>query len=391
MNSCWTTNGLQSVNYPNSLATRYGTGFTSWYGFRFRARGDSVRKNSQLICCVLLYCAGLGVASHAQTLTVMASFNPANSGPDSVIQGSDGNFYGTTGFGTFSSGVIFKMTPQGELTTLYDAFAPVIVSNVQYDTGSPNSLTQASDGNFYGTTVGNYEYMSPCPAGRAGSIFRLTPAGVLTTLHTFAGGDVANPLGGLIQASDGNLYGTTQEGGVNAVNGVGRGVVYKISLTGTFTRLYSFAVKDGADPISGLLQGSDGNLYGTTDYGGSGGCTSEALYSGCGTVFKITPAGTLTTLYKFGGTTDGADPTTALIQGNDGNFYGTTSADGQGGFGTIFKITPGGALTTLASFQAIGGTPNTLIQAQGRKFLWSDRGWRRRGMPRQLQRWRHAV
>ncbi len=141
----------------------------------------------------------------------------------------------------------------------------------------------------------------------------------------------------LVQGSDGSLYGTTYDGGVN-----GAGTVFKITLTGSLTTLYNFT--DGADggfPIAGLVQGTDGNFYGTTYSGGT---------DSAGTVFQITPTGSLTTLYSFTGGADGVSPYAPLVQGTDGNFYGTTLGGGTNGGGTVFTITPAGILTPLYSF-----------------------------------------
>ena len=136
---------------------------------------------------------------------------------------------------------------------------------------------------------------------------------VLTSLHSFQGlTNGANPVAGLVQGSDGNFYGTTSKAAAN-----GYGTVFKISTNGALTSLYSFTGgNDGANPCAGLVQGSDGNFYGTTQYGGT---------NGAGTVFKISTNGALTSLYSFTGGNDGANPDAGLVQGSDGNFYGTTS------------------------------------------------------------------
>jgi len=138
---------------------------------------------------------------------------------------------------------------------------------------------------------------------------RLLPtssAAILTTLYSFAGTDGEIPLRNLIQGADGNIYGTTESGGASS-----DGTVFKITPAGALTTLYAFSGADGADPYAGLVQGADGNFYGTTEYGGN---------ADDGTVFKITPTGALTTLYAFSGT-DGAIPYAVLVQDADGNFY----------------------------------------------------------------------
>jgi uncharacterized repeat protein (TIGR03803 family) len=287
------------------------------------------------------------IALPAQTFRTLHSFDYTDGrGPDAgLVQATDGNLYGTTGAGGAGwlggEGTVFKITPSGTLTTLYsfcmqigcpDGEAPVA------------GLVQATDGNFYGT--------ASCAGGIAlcdGTVFKITPAGTLTTLHSFGGTDGTSPFGGLVQATDGNLYGTTWVGGTYGV-----GTVFKITPGGMFTTLLSFDGTDGSSPWAGLVQGTDGNLYGTTWEGGT--------YVG-GTVFKITPGGMLTTLHSFDGT-DGWDPKAGLVQATDGNLYGTTISGGgnvcdlYGSLvlcGAVFKITPGGMLTTLHSFDGTDG------------------------------------
>src|ERR1019366_9456144 len=188
-----------------------------------------------------------------------------------------------------------------------------------------------------------------------GTVFKITPSGTLTTLHSFDDTDGAGP-GGLIQASDGNFYGTTWVGGAN-----GYGTVFKITPAGALTTLHSFDVTDGSYPF-GLIQATDGNFYGTTDHGGA----YSNCNLGCGTVFKITPAGTPTTLYSFD-STDGASPGW-MIQATDGNLYGITSEGGANGYGTVFSITPAGALTTLSTLYYYDPQPWQLIQATDGNF-----------------------
>ncbi len=237
---------------------------------------------------------------------------------DGLVQGTDGNFYGTT------DGTVFKITPSGTLITLH-SFAG------SDGRGCWAGLVQASDGNFYGTT----------PYGGAsdhGTIFKITASGALTTLYSFCSqsncADGRMPLNGeLVQAWDGNFYGTTYAGGASD-----HGTIFKITASGALTTLYSFCSQsncaDGTFPLDGLVQASDGNFYGTTPYGG----TSQNCGSyGCGTVFKITPSGMLTTLHSFDGG-DGATPYARLIQANDGNFYGTTEEVGAFGNGTVFRL-----------------------------------------------------
>jgi uncharacterized repeat protein (TIGR03803 family) len=178
------------------------------------------------------------------------------------------------------------------------------------------------------------------------------PAQTLTTLTSFNRTDGSGPWS-LVQGIDGNFYGTTQIGGAtNAHCSGGCGTVFKITSTGTLTTLYSFCAQggnscpDGDSPYAGLVQGADGNLYGTTNQGGAD-CIDNG---GCGTFFEITPAGTLTTLYSFTGGANGSAPFGGLVQAANGSFYGTTALGGAHNAGTVFTITPAGALTTLYSF-----------------------------------------
>jgi len=311
---------------------------------------------NSILLAVLLYAFTTFLS--AQSLTTLYSFAGSDgANPDArLVQGNDGNFYGNTwGGGPSGNGTIFKITPSGTLTTLY--------SFAFFDGEHPAAgLTQGRDGNFYGTTESG-------GADDAGAVFQITPSGTLTTLYSFTGGDGEFPYAGLVQGSDGNFYGTTVFGGADCLD-LGCGTVFQITPSGTLTTLYIFAGSDGANPYAGLVQGSDGNFYGTTKLGGLGPCTG-----GCGTVFKITPSGTLTTLYGFAGS-DGEFPYAGLVQGSDGNFYGTTYGGGANSDGTVFKITPGGTLTTLYSFASSDGASPIagLVQGSDGNFYGTTAG-----------------
>jgi uncharacterized repeat protein (TIGR03803 family) len=179
-------------------------------------------------------------------------------------------------------------------------------------------------------------------------------------LYTFTGGaDGVAPVAGLIQATDGNLYGTTWG---DAYQNLNEGTVFKITLSGKLTTLFSFDTTDGANPQGGLVQGTDGDFYGATEEGGT--------YN-YGTIFKMTSKGKLTTLHSFSGGTDGDTPVCTLVQATDGNFYGTAAYDGKyPNFGTVFKITPSGKLTTLQNFDSKDGSYpyGGLIQATSGRF-----------------------
>jgi uncharacterized repeat protein (TIGR03803 family) len=295
-----------------------------------------------------------------------------------VILASDGNFYGTTyagGDGAYRSnrdpgGTILRLNPQTGLSTIYN-FCSLIACDDGYAPSSP--LTQGSDGSFYGVTdVGG--------ANNLGSVFVVTPAGALTTLHSFASSEGNTPYGGLLQATDGDFYGTTLYGGSGANCGYpgGCGTIFKITSSGSLTTLYNFCQQsncaDGYYPEGSLMQGADGNLYGVTRDGGAHSTTSESDY---GTVFKITTAGVLTSLYSFCALTNCADGhvPAGILQATDGNFYGATYYGGASYYGTLFKLTPAGLLTTLHSFCPNGGQhctdgeyPETLVQGTDGNF-----------------------
>jgi uncharacterized repeat protein (TIGR03803 family) len=319
------------------------------------------------VLAVLLLYTVSAFASSAPMFRTLASFDGTNGTGSfaTLVQGTDGSLYGTTKYGgTSREGTIFKMSPTGKLTTLYSFCA----QDGCADGAEPQAgLVQGKDGNFYGTTGAGGTINN----GSNGTVFKMTPKGSLTTLYSFCSGagcpDGAGPQAGLVQATDGNLYGTTAYGGNR--NGFDTyGTVFKITPGGSLATLHSFSSTDGAHPMAGLAQGTDGNLYGITAYGGG----SSNCLDGCGTVFKITLGGTLTTLHSFE-STDGAQPVAGLLQGKDRNFYGITELGGASsncngsGCGTVFRVAPGGALTTLYSFcsqtKCRGGSyPNGLIQ-----------------------------
>ena len=401
----------------------------------------SLSRQSLLLLAVL-FCVATAIASPAQILTTLANFDGTNGYyPNSaVVHGNDGNFYGTTVYGGTSNscaggcGTVFKMTPSGTLTTLYsfcsqpgcaDGTTPSAVvqatdgnfygvtnggggtgnnctggcgtvfkmsasgslttlhvfcsGNLPCGDGSnpDNPLVQATDGNLYGTTD-NGGPSNACSGG-CGTVFKMTPSGTLTTLHTFSGADGSGP-GGLMQATDGNFYGVAFGGGTNDV-----GTIFKMTAGGGLTTLHNFDFDDGQYPIAAPIQGTDGNLYGTTLGGGN--FTGTCAAAGCGTIFKITLTGTFATLYSFSGA-DGGALIAGLLQATDGDFYGTTTGGGTApnctffeisGCGTIFKITPAGVLTKLYDFCtstcSTGVLPYApLVQANNGAFYGSTSG-----------------
>jgi uncharacterized repeat protein (TIGR03803 family) len=325
------------------------------------------RTSCKTACLVFAVLAAATIAAPAQVFTTLWRFDKTDGAlPEfgSLVQGVDGGLYGVTASGgAYAEGTIFRLA-SGSFKTLHDFNGT--------DGANPyGGMVQATDGRLYGTT-------EQAGAFGGGTVFEITPKGALTTLYNFCAQtnctDGDNPSGALIQVAS-SFYGTTGRGGAN--NG---GTVFKISPVGTLTALYSFCAQtncnDGQLP-TGLAQGLDGNFYGTTSAGGTG--SRDTCPLGCGTTFEITPAGTLTTLHSFCSQTncaDGQSPQAGLVLAADGSFYGTTQSGGTGdclgGCGTVFRMTPHGALTTLYSFcsqSSCGANPFAgLIQATDGNF-----------------------
>jgi uncharacterized repeat protein (TIGR03803 family) len=256
------------------------------------------------------------------TLTTLVSFNGTNGANPQcqLVMDAAGNFYGTApkqGPGGFNgSGTVFRVTTDGVLSTL-------IAFNNTNGAFADDGLTVGADGNFYGTTANGGSHS-------AGTVFRITPAGALTTLVSFNNTNGAFPLGGLVLGPDGNLYGTTGFGGTNL--NLAFGTLFRVTTNGALTTLFSFHFTDGSEPAAKMIFGRDGNLYGTTTFGGV-----ESNGTGLGTVFRLTTNGLFTPLLLFQGT-NGSGPQAPLALGLDGNLYGTTANGGTGGGGTIFRI-----------------------------------------------------
>jgi uncharacterized repeat protein (TIGR03803 family) len=329
---------------------------------------DQFFVNFVAFCKIVLWIAILVLsalgASAGVVFTTLYSFTGTNDGANpaaGLVQGGDGYFYGTTCYGGTNTayrgfGTVFRIGANGSLTSLHsfnghDGWNPVA------------GLVQGIDGNFYGTTA----WGGPPIIDGLGTVFKITTTGMFTNLYTFGhggggiygvGNDGANPFSGLVQARDGTLYGTTELGGPNYhPDFFGWGTVFQISTNGVpinwDATCYAFTNgTSGAYPVAGLVQDSDGNLYGTTL--GYDTIFAVDLASSCpSTVFKITTNGSLITLHSFTGANDGEGVLAGLVRGRDGNFYGTTSGGGTNGGGTVFKITTNGALTTLYSFGTI--------------------------------------
>lgn len=283
---------------------------------------------SLALCCIVQ------AAISAPVLTGLHGFSIFPKGAQSeapLIQGADGNFYGTATYGGTNGGfgTVFRITTNGIATTLY-------TFSDGSDGGNPLSgLVQGTDGFLYGTTSSGGDINDD------GTIFRISTNGTFATLYNFKGGsEGSGPAGGLIQGVDGNLYGTTEFGG----DANGDGTIFQITTAGTLTTLYTFTGgSDGSGSTAGLIQGADGNLYGTAAFGGDA--------NGDGTIFQVTTNGAFTTLYDFTDGNDGSGPAAPLIQGFDGSLYGTAQFGGDAnGDGTIFQITTNGAFTTLYDF-----------------------------------------
>jgi uncharacterized repeat protein (TIGR03803 family) len=272
-----------------------------------------------------------GALASLNSFNVTNGLNPyAN-----LTLGPDGNFYGTTalGGGPSSGGVVFRVSTNGALTRLV-ALDGVTAADPQ------SQLTLGPDGNFYGTTIEG-------GPNDDGTVFRVNTNGAFTAIRSFNFFNGSTPQGGLVLGMDGNFYGTANGGG-----GAFLGTVFRVTTTGALGTLLNFNQANGQSPEAGLVQGGDGILYGTTAEGGG---------TGAGTIFKITTNGTMATLFNFH-STDGAIPVARMIFGPDGNLYGTTSAGGEGidvnhrGFGSVFRITTNGVFTSLAQFHGTNGS-----------------------------------
>jgi len=300
----------------------------------------------------------------AGKLTVLHTFGGTGDGAfdtSGIIRDAKGDLYGTTAYGGFGDGTIFKLSKTGKETVLYRF------------TGKPDGmwptagLVRDDAGNLYGTTSIGGSHSCGENTG-CGTVFKLDPAGKETVLYNFKGQpDGWNPLvARLVRDAKGNFYGVTYYGGLNACT-YGCGTVFELSPTSKGkwkeTVLYSFAGPgaDGQNPYSTLILDTNGNLYGTTEWGGGGMCFGI----GCGTVFKLDKTGKETVLYSFTGGSDGAAPSTSLIQDAAGNFYGGTTQGGKTnstcpqGCGTLFKLDVSGKLTVQHSFNGkdgVGGT-----------------------------------
>ncbi|HEV2211432.1 MAG TPA: choice-of-anchor tandem repeat GloVer-containing protein [Verrucomicrobiae bacterium] len=282
----------------------------------------------------------------AVTLTTLCSFSGTNGSPWSLIQGADGNFYGITASGGSGSGTVFRVTPDGVLTTL--------VSFNGTNGANPRSVVQGTNGDFYGTT----QYGG---SDNLGTVFEMAPDGVLTTLVSFNGFNGANPTSGFVLGKDGNFYGTTDFGGAyegtctGCTSPQGLGTIFQMTPQGAFTTLASFDGTNGCEPVN-VIEGADGNFYGSA-------YSSGTNFQGYGSVFRMTPEGAITTLWSFNGANSGPC-LFGIIQAADSSLWGTTDGGALlGTVDTVFRVATNGDETTLFSFNGINGAlPRRLVQ-----------------------------
>ncbi len=334
----------------------------NFYGTTRSGGSNICRRPNDIPCGVIFKMTPDGSESVLYSFGSSASDGFTATAP--LIQGQDGALYGmTTNGGDFDGGTVFKITLDGNYTILH-SFGATPDDGV-VPTGG---LVQAMDGDFYGTTVSggsNQCVQIPQSGGNCGTIFKITPDGTKTNLYSFGAtlSDGVQPNGSLIQASDGNFYGTTANGGANTCGSANScGTVFRMSPTGSVSILHSFgaSMTDGIAPQGQLIEGSDGALYGTTPSGGGGTC---GFQFGCGTVFRITFGGTVSILHAFAlnGRSEGDGPSPFIIQASDGNFYGTTQSGGANASasnGTAFKLTPSGTHSVLFSFGPVNENPS---------------------------------
>jgi len=281
------------------------------------------------------------------SFTNLYTFSGGSDGADpsvGLVLGSDGSFYDTAGFNPNGLGTVFRVATNGTLTTL--------LSFTDSDGCEPQGLVLGTPTDLYGVTQGCNGPFYPY-----GSVFQVSTNGTLTQIYQFSGSasDWSWPATPLVKGTDTNFYGMTGGDGVGGHSGGTGGTVFRISPTGAFTNLYAFsgqAVSDveGNMGSSRLVEGSDSNFYGTVPFGGN----TVSNTDGWGSIFQITPSGTLTTLHTFN-LTDGGRPSGPLVEGSDGNFYGVATAGGvpnvADGNGVVYRVSPSGGYTNVYSFQ----------------------------------------
>jgi uncharacterized repeat protein (TIGR03803 family) len=305
---------------------------------------------TSLQAAIVLFVSMLAITGHAQKLTVLHSFSGP---PGDGAEPEAGVFLGRNGslYGTTWVG---GTADSGTVFEVGRAGKERVLSDLAGSTGGMPQAVLVSDskGNLYGTATSGGQY-------GGGTVFELSKGGKFTVLHAFTGGaDGGDPqASGLIRDREGNLYGTTTYGGDPVC---GCGVVFKLDAAGNETVLHSFTDSpDGAAPYAGLTRDAAGNLFGTTYFGGSGAKNCGHDSEACGTVFEVSATGEETVLYSFNGTTDGDEPRAGVIRDREGNLYGVGTSDGQYGYGSVYKVDRRGTETVLHAFTGgmDGGLP----------------------------------
>jgi uncharacterized repeat protein (TIGR03803 family) len=316
-------------------------------------RIPGVTTAAALSCALALLAIPATAGAQAKNFKLLYSFYKDvndGAGPGGLMVDQNGNLYGTTAYGggAKDAGTVFELPAEGAEQVLYTFTGGS-------DGGNPDSTPiEDSEGNLYGTS-------SAGGADGAGTVFKVTPGGTETVLHAFTGGnDGSTPYAGLVTDASGNMYGTASAGGAD-----GHGTIFELAPDGTETTLWTFTGgSDGAAPAGALTFDSQGNLYGTANFGGIAGCYHDL---GCGTVYKLAPNGTFSVVYSFCSQPECADgdfPQSRLVADEQGNFYGTTFSGGKGkcyiglSCGVVFKLAPDGTETVLFSFDGKnGGNP----------------------------------
>lgn len=338
------------------------------YELGFRIISQSIGRNLKAVrpnllkgaCSLCIACLTLAGFLPAQTLTVLTNFSNSIQHPNGMVEGADGNFYGatseppTTAACSNDCGQIFMLTPAGTQSVLHTFNGT--------DGSSPNPLIQGSDGKFYGTTLGGGTGNCTLASG-CGTVFSIVPGGSLVTLYNFCSqtqcADGYAPTAALVEGTDGNFYGTTTENAQSSGCTGACGTVFKITPSGQLTTLYTFDGTGGYSPNIPLVQLTGGDLYGTTAFGGHNDCNTGSATISCGTIFQITTSGTFTSVYSFcaqANCPDGWNPS-ALIVASNGNLYGTTL---YGGSPVQYTFEPQGFGTVFESTPS--GTLTTLFQ-----------------------------
>lgn len=307
-----------------------------------RPRFAASIRTTTLIASLTVFTSFAGAEGHFQRLHSF-DLNKEGAPPTTLVEGVDGSFYGATESRTVYpyTGTIFKMDPDGKLTRLH-AFDGT-------DGDTPQPLVQGADGNLYGSTYNGGDF-------GWGAIYRMSPGGKFAPLYSFTGADDGENPTRLVQASDGYLYGMSQ-GGARGTT------IFRISMDGAFETLYSLPLRFGVDPI-GLVADEQGNLFGAT---------RDFYLRGHASIFEVTRSGQVLLLHSFKGFPKDGDYPTSLLRGADGNLYGTTEIGGRFDGGTVFKMSPSGAITLLHSFgnatRPAGKNPVTLIQISDGSLL----------------------